>query len=194
MWLSFAHSDKHMMKFTLSDLLLLLIPIAFVCAYVAPWLNRWPIEWQQFSTERLGIRTSEGKTVLILFKPRLGVLNDLAMARLNHPAIQRAIHSGRLVAMEYEFGYAESIPVGEEDEIEWLMAQPVHHKDAFAVIVLPNGTTLPVDPLDPNDLIRRLSLESNSRLYLWLAIASSCVLIGRAMINRKSRDWPALAI
>lgn len=115
-------------------------------------------------------------------------MNDLAVTRLNHPTIQRAFRSGQFSAMDYEFGYAESIQDGEPDEIRWLMDQLAYHKDAFAVVAFPNGGTIPVDPLDPNDLITTLSLKSNGRLYLWLAIASLCFLAGRAVPKRKSRD------
>ena len=176
------------MKFTLADVMLSLIPMAFGIAYIAPWFVQRPIEWHRFSTETLAKTTSDGETALILFKPRLGFMNDIAVTRLNHPTIQRAIHSRKLSAMDYEFGYAESIPDGEHDEIKWLMNQPAYHKDAFAVIAFPNGTTIPVDAMDPNDLITKLSLKSNGRLYLWLAVASLCVLVGRVVLSRKSRD------
>ncbi len=169
-------------------MLLSLISITFGIVYIVPWFAQRPIEWHRFSTETLAKTTSDGESVLILFKPRLGFMNDIAETRLNHPTIQRAFHSGQFSAMDYEFGYAESIPDGEHDEIKWLMSQPAYHKDAFAVVAFPNGTTIPVDALDPNDVITKLSLKPNGRLYFWLAVASLCVLVSRVVFRRKSRD------
>lgn len=115
-------------------------------------------------------------------------MNEIAVTKLNHPTIQRAFRSRQFSAMDYEFGYAESIPAGEHDEIRWLLAQPAYHKDAFAVVAYPDGLTIPVNPLDPNDVIKELSLKSNDTLYLWLALVSSCGLVVRAVLKRKSLD------
>ena len=163
------------LRFDLLSLLFLALAIAAGALHLVYWNNTGPIQWQRFTTERIATAAANGQTALILVKPRLGLVNQVAQSRLNHPSIQRAVHNGRLKILEYNFGYAEPIPPSERQEFDWIRSRHSFDKEPFAVIVYPNGTTKQVDALDPDKIIDELSL--NWTHYAFLAIEFGLLIL-----------------
>ena len=63
--LTMTYMQKPRFRFGLKFILLMMIPLGCLAFWIAPWINDRPIQWVDFSIERLEQQLEDGKTVVV---------------------------------------------------------------------------------------------------------------------------------
>ncbi|WP_404307563.1 hypothetical protein [Neorhodopirellula lusitana] len=154
------------MKFSLLDLLLLVIPFAFFTMALRPArFEATPFEWQPFTLASLNQQLGDNRDVLVLVKSVYGEFSPEVHHLIStHPALERLVDTNSLVPMKMDFAYVTSPPNGLEGEYEWGYQQDTYVKLTFYVLRQPDGS-VNIYPwhAKPDDVLSGLANAIGSR-------------------------------
>lgn len=181
-----------MLRFTIGDLILFCIPIAFGAIWFLDEWNSKPIIWAEFSVEKLETAISNNKTALVLGLPNTTRgFNEQAFAKFNHPSIRRAFNSGELIVMKCEYQPFTSDHGLKDKEMAWLTQQV---NGSYKEIVLVR--VCPSQPIafermffSTDDVLDLLSLKSASKnkfsIYAFFTVAALGFVLARIVFRKE---------
>ena len=186
-----ARSNGASLRYHLPDLLLLIIPVAFLAMAFRPATpDATPFQWRPFALDTLPGHLEQDRDVLVLVKSVYGGFSKKWYESIStHREMKRLVDSEALIPMEMEFAYVTTAPVGLEKEYEWVYQQDTYIKSTFSVLHLSDGSTR-IYPwyVEPSTVIDDIHGWSPSRTYTLLAIGSTVIVVGRMLLRLRRRE------
>lgn len=163
------------LQFPLRLLLMLFIPASIGSLLINESLDRGPIVWMPYTSERKTKLVEDGATVLLFGKPSYHVGSGIVDVIIEHPKIRRAFHAGKFKALILEYDNWEGA------EIRSLFQEFGHTKHPIVILFSPKRDPVWLDPYSSDNILRHIPRpwsQASSQRMLTILLITSIVWIG----------------
>ena len=157
-------------RFSLSSMLLLVIPIAFLSLYIHYRLNSKPIEFREFTWESMEQELAAGNDVILYCHPTYAVGDSYTPHQFLDSELRRSFHEGSFVAMKLKYSDWSGA------EINNIFKRVGHTKCLMIILFQPGHTPERIDGAALDNWFDRIARPSHIHYLYYLGGAT--VLLG----------------